>query len=161
MTRKENYLRAAGFERPDYIPMIFAINSASWDSYPQEFLCEQILAHPMLFGGAQPPELPFVQEYANVARKDEPYVDDFHCRWETTVNGITGTVVGHPLADWADFAKYTPRTPTSAAASVPWTGRRFGQPTMPPPTSFTWVGCATVTPFCSCATSGGMILILD
>lgn len=111
MTEKENYLRAARFETPDHIPMAFAINQACWQSYPQEFLCEEILKHPLLFGGGQPPKLPFHPEFANVARKDKPYTDDFGCRWETTVDGITGTVVGHPLADWGVFARYQAPNP--------------------------------------------------
>lgn len=106
MTSKENYLRTVRFERPDYIPMAFCINDASWQSYPQEFLCEQIQRHPRLFAGFQPPKLPYQPVFANVARKDAPYTDDFGCRWETTMDGITGTVVGHPLADWEDFSRY-------------------------------------------------------
>ena len=38
MERKENYLCAVRFERPDYIPIVFCINDACWQAYPQEFL---------------------------------------------------------------------------------------------------------------------------
>lgn len=106
MTKKENYLRAVRFERPDYIPMVFAINDACWQSYPQEFLCEQIEKHPRLFEGYSIPKLPYHPHFANVARKDEPYTDDFGCVWQTTVDGITGTVVKHPLADWDNLKTY-------------------------------------------------------
>lgn len=51
MNKKENYFKAVRFERPDYIPMVFAINDACWQAYPQEFLCEQIEKHPRLFEG--------------------------------------------------------------------------------------------------------------
>ena len=138
MERKENYLRAVRFERPDYIPIVFCINDACWQAYPQEFLgeihtvfppfynfrmrqnlwpnalaklcgaalVEMQLTHPLLFPGYVPPDLPFTPQFARVARKDHPYTDSFGCRWETTTDGITGTVVGHPLADWNDFPAY-------------------------------------------------------
>lgn len=111
MTHRENYLRAVRFERPDHIPMVFCINDACWQSYPQEFLCEQIQRHPKLFGDFPPPRLPYRPAFANVARADRPYTDDFGCRWETTVDGITGTVVGHPLADWENFSRYSAPNP--------------------------------------------------
>ena len=103
---RSNTIRAVFFEKPDYIPMRFQINLACWHHYPQEWLVEQILNHPLLFPGYQPPALPYVPQYPLVARKDEPYIDDFGCRWETADNGITGTVVGHPLADWDAYKTY-------------------------------------------------------
>ncbi len=103
---KSNVYRAIFFETPDYIPVRFAINDACWHHYPQEWLAQQIDDHPLLFSGRKPPELPYTPVYAFVARKDEPYVDDFGCRWETTDNGITGTVVGHPLSEWDAYEHY-------------------------------------------------------
>lgn len=106
MTQKQNYLRAVHFERPDYIPMSFCINESCWQNYPQDFLCEQIERHPLLFENYQIPELPYIPEYAPVARKKEPYTDDFGCVWKTTEDGITGTVTEHPLMDWNNFQTY-------------------------------------------------------
>ncbi len=103
---ESNLYRAIFFEKPDIIPMSFHINAACWHHYPQEWLVEQILAHPLLFPGYTPPKLPHTPHYALCARKDEPYTDDFGCRWETADDGITGTVVGHPLADWAAYGTY-------------------------------------------------------
>lgn len=80
MERKENYLRAVRFERPDYIPIVFCINDACWQAYPQEFLVEMQLTHPLLFPGYVPPDLPFTPQFARVARKDHPYTDSFGCR---------------------------------------------------------------------------------
>lgn len=111
MTSKENYLRAVRFERPDYIPMAFAVNPACYAAYPQEAIFELLESHPLLFPDYKRPELPYTPEYASVARKDEPYRDDFGCVWTTTMDGITGTVTGHPLADWADFDGYVPPDP--------------------------------------------------
>lgn len=106
MNQKENYFRAIRFERPDYIPMVFAINSACYDAYPQEALFELMESHPRLFPGFKAPPLPYRPQYPAIARKGIPFRDDFGCVWETTVNGITGTVTQHPLADWECFSGY-------------------------------------------------------
>lgn len=103
---KSNKHRAIFFEKPDYIPMCFAINSACWHHYPQEWLVEQMLRHPLLFPDFEPPKLPFTPKYGLCARKDEPFTDDFGCLWVTTDDGITGTVVKHPLADWDAYEEY-------------------------------------------------------
>lgn len=103
---KSNRQRAILFENPDYIPMSFAVNPACWHHYPQEWLAEQMERHTLLFPNFKAPRLPYTPEYALVARKDEPYTDDFGCVWKTTDDGITGTVVEHPLEDWAAYAKY-------------------------------------------------------
>ncbi|NLG52416.1 MAG: hypothetical protein GX541_00340 [Clostridiales bacterium] len=106
MTERENMLRVIRFERPDYIPMKFCINNACWQNYPQEFLFEQMEAHKFLFPDFKRPEGKYVPEFHSVGRKDEPFVDDWGCTWETAENGITGTVTKHPLAEWAAFENY-------------------------------------------------------
>lgn len=103
---KSNVYRAVFFEKPDIIPMTFAINDACWHHYPQDWLMEQMERHPLLFPDFKPYELPYTPNYGLCARKDAPYTDDFGCVWETTDDGITGTVVGHPLEDWAAYSNY-------------------------------------------------------
>ena len=94
------------FERPDYIPMTFHINNACWTAYPQEALWDLMESHPFLFPDFVRPKDHFVPSYPNVARKDQPYVDDWGCTWETTMDGITGTVTKHPLNDWSNYETY-------------------------------------------------------
>lgn len=106
MTHRENMLRVLRFEHPEYIPMGFWINDACWNHYPHEALFELMESHPHLFPGFKRPKGIFVPQYGNCARKDHPYTDDFGCLWETTEDGITGTVVKHPLADWNNLANY-------------------------------------------------------
>lgn len=106
MDHKENYLRTVHFDRPDHIIMTAVINSACWNAYPQEFLCEQMEKHPKLFPGFLRPQLPFVPQYGCNAIKDTPYTDFFGCTWHTTMDGITGTVLGHPLENWEAFECY-------------------------------------------------------
>lgn len=106
MTHRENILKAIHFETPDYIPISFHINDACWQAYPQEFLLEQIEAHPLLFPNNKLPQIPFTPNFIKVARQNEPYIDDWGCLWETSVDGITGTVTKHPLSDWTNFQNY-------------------------------------------------------
>ncbi len=103
---RSNLHRAIFFEKPDYIPVTYAINDACWHHYPQEWLVEQMLRHPLLFPGFTPPKLPYTPDYKLCARKDAMYIDDFGCGWSTADDGITGTVTMHPLADWAAFEGY-------------------------------------------------------
>lgn len=103
---KSNYLRAVLFEKPDYIPMAFHINDACWRHYPQQALFDLMEAHPLLFPNFLRPAGIYVPDYGLCARKDQPYTDDFGCVWRTTDEGITGTVVSHPLANWDDYTHY-------------------------------------------------------
>ena len=123
MTHKENYLKIVHFERPDYINMCAAINAACWNFYPQEFLCEQMEKHPKLFPGYVRPELPYTPVYGCNAKKDEPYTDGFGCTWYTSTDGITGTVLGHPLEDWNCFPDYKGPDPNvcDGLGPVNWT----------------------------------------
>lgn len=105
MNPRENYLRAVRFENPDYIPMQYCINPACWQVYPQQ-LMELMEAHPFLFPGFKRPELPYKPFFHPIARKGQPFQDDWGCVWETTMDGITGTVTKHPLESWDSFAGY-------------------------------------------------------
>jgi uroporphyrinogen decarboxylase len=117
----ENTLRAIRFERPEYIPMIFWINPACWHHYPREVLCELMAGYPLLF-----PD--FTCKYENLPelapweQASKPYTDAWDCVWETTDDGITGTVTQHPLADWDALQSYTPPDParTNGMAAVDW-----------------------------------------
>jgi uroporphyrinogen decarboxylase len=114
----ENTLRAIRFERPDYIPMVFWINPACWHHYPREVLLELMARHPLLFPepDSQPPAL------APWERAPRPHVDAWGCTWETTDDGITGSVTGHPLADWAALESFTPPDPnrTNGMGPIDW-----------------------------------------
>lgn len=99
----DNFSKAIRFERPDYIPMRFVINVACWHHYPKEFLWEMMEEHKFLFPGFVRPAPDWEPECPLVARRDAPYTDPMGCTWVTADDGITGTVCGHPLADWDAF----------------------------------------------------------
>lgn len=103
---RDTLLRAIRFEKPDYIPMTFHINDACWDHYDQNALLDLMEDHPFLFPDFQRPSVPVKPEYDANARVTEPYTDDFGCVWKTSMNGIVGSVVEHPLADISKYATY-------------------------------------------------------
>ena len=106
-----NLLKAARFERPDRVPMIYHVNASCWAHFPQEALVELMAEHPLLFPDFVPPDLPYSPPLAPNARAGEPFTDPWGCVWETSIDGIVGTVTGHPLEDWASFENYTPPDP--------------------------------------------------
>jgi len=111
MTARENKLRAIFFQRPDYIPVIYAINNSYYFTEDPEDVFDLQERHPKLFPNfVRPDSKSFLEDFRKrlplVARKDEPYTDNFGCVWETPIDGMTGTVTKHPLADLGDFASY-------------------------------------------------------
>lgn len=103
---RNTLLRTIRFERPDYIPMTFHINAACWDHYDQDALQQLMAEHPFLFPNFQPAPTPLAVEYDANARADAPYTDDFGCEWHTTMNGIVGSVLCHPLADMGKYPTF-------------------------------------------------------
>ncbi len=99
----DNFTKAARFERPDYIPMNFAINAACWHHYDKNALLDLMEEHKLLFPNFKRPSDDWTPYIPLVARKNEPYTDPMGCTWITSDDGITGTVKQHPLADWSSF----------------------------------------------------------
>lgn len=118
---KETILKTIRFEKPDYIPMTFHINESCYDSYAPEDLFYLMEQHPFLFPEFKAPKN-FTQTYAENARKDQPYTDDFGCVWETAINGIVGSVHKHPLEDWKNYKNYCLPDPekSTGLGSVDW-----------------------------------------
>jgi uroporphyrinogen decarboxylase len=117
----ENTLRAIRFERPEYIPMIFWINPACWHHYPNEALFELMSEHPLLFPDFNSEDIT-LPESAPWEQANKPYTDSWGCVWETTDDGITGSVTQHPLIDWDVLKDFTPPDPaeTNGMAAVDW-----------------------------------------
>jgi uroporphyrinogen decarboxylase len=111
----DNALRAIRFERPDHIPVVFWINPACWHHYPPDALRELRAGHPLLFPSVEagPPAL------APWERAGGPYVDAWGCTWETTDDGITGSVVRHPLANWDALESFAPPDPDKSNGMGP------------------------------------------
>lgn len=117
-TIDRNTVRAIRFERPDYVPIVFWINPACWHHYPRELLLELMDCHRMLFpdfGGEDEPE----PDLAPFERAAAPYTDAWGCVWQTTDDGITGAVTGHPLADWGALECLVPPDPSASNGVIP------------------------------------------
>ncbi len=98
--------------------MIFSISCACWHHYDQAALQDLMEAHPFLFPNFKRQDK--VQpHYGLNARKDEPYTDPWGCVWETSDDGITGSVHGHPLSDWSDFEGYDAPDPERTDGTYP------------------------------------------
>jgi len=118
MTPRENLLRAIRFERPEHIPMTFHINGACWHHYDPDALQELMAAHPLLFPGFTRQAVVTPVLLPN-QRRAVPYTDPWGCVWETTDDGITGSVHGHPLADWSAFAGFRAPDPEITDGTYP------------------------------------------
>jgi uroporphyrinogen decarboxylase len=125
MTPRENKLRAIRFETPDYIPVSFHINGACWHHYDNGALQDLMEAHPLLFPGFVRRATVTPSSQPNQLR-DTPYTDPWGCVWQSSDDGITGAVHGHPLADWAAFDAYVPPDPDTTDGTFPvdWGGLR-------------------------------------
>jgi len=114
----ENTRRAIRFERPEHIPVVFWINPACWHHYPSDALLELVSGHRLLFPDPElePPAL------APWEHAGQQYMDAWGCTWETTDDGITGSVTRHPLADWDALEGFTPPDPgeTNGMAPIDW-----------------------------------------
>ena len=117
----QNTLRAIRFEQPDYIPIVFWINPACWHHYQPEALFDIMAEHPILFPEFGPQNEP-IPEIALWERAGEPYTDAWGCTWETTDDGITGAVTGHPLEDWNALDSFTTPDPaeTNGMKKMDW-----------------------------------------
>ncbi len=102
----DNDLRAIRFCRPGFIPMKYVVNSACWHHYDFHELCDFMLERPFLFPGFRSPSAPYQPVHGVNARCGQPFCDVWGCTWATSEDGITGAVVGHPLADWVAFSSY-------------------------------------------------------
>lgn len=118
-TAKENLLRAARFEQPDYIHMSIGVMPACWDFYPQDAMQDLMEGHPLLFPTFKRSSERIIPNYAPWRRADAPFLDSWGCVWETNRDGFTGAVVKRPFQGWDEFAGYTPPDPDEQSGWVP------------------------------------------
>ncbi|VGO18014.1 uroporphyrinogen decarboxylase family protein [Pontiella sulfatireligans] len=118
MTPRENFLRTVRFERPESIPMTFHINAACWHHYDPNALQDLMEAHPFLFPDFQRQER-VEPVYELNQLKDKPYTDPWQCVWETTDDGITGSVHQHPLLNWESLAAFPVPDPGASDGTYP------------------------------------------
>ncbi len=115
LSERENYIRNATFRRPEWMPVHVAISDATWDALRGE-LEQVLLRHPTLFPDFRPGARDYEHyQFAPAHRAGEDFTDAWGCTWRSSVNGLEGVVIHHPLADWAALESFAPPDP-----SVQW-----------------------------------------
>ena len=101
LSDRENFLRNASFECPEYMPANIHISGASWDQWRDEM--EDVVArHPRIWPDFERGKRDWDHyDYGPAHTKNVPFEDSWGCVWETSVSGIEGVVKKSPLADWA------------------------------------------------------------
>jgi len=108
MTETENYLRAAEFRYPQWIPFNVNLMPGTWQKY-RENLEELVMCHPLIFGSHEKGS----RNFDNIpdSYQEGEYTDEWGCVWRNVHSGLMGQVVFHPLADWNNFKNYEPPDP--------------------------------------------------
>lgn len=121
---RENYLRAADFAYPDYIPCVISVFWPVWNTY-REKLEEIAERYQLLFPGFKRGAFKYEGE-PGVPYIDETLVDPFGCVWRFNIKGYQGEVIKHPLEEWSKWRKYDFPDPDAglpvegSASLVPW-----------------------------------------
>ena len=130
MNGRENTLRAIHFKGPKYIPVSFKINPSYYFSEDTEAVFDFQQRHPALFPGFVRPGEDFLDRLREslppTARANTPFRDDFGCLWLSSMEGMTGTVVEHPLCELEDLSGYSFPDPDkcSGIGPVDWQEQR-------------------------------------
>ncbi len=103
---RENYIRNATFKGPEYIPVSVGISPASLITGGAAM--EEVMArHPVFFPDFERGKINFEHYKFLPEETIGEIVDPWGCKWQCSVNGIIGTVVEHPLADWSALENLT------------------------------------------------------
>lgn len=109
MTERENFLAAASFEGPDWIPCSVWMMPATWARYRGD-LEDLVLRHPMLFPGFERGQVEF-DEFAATYRENELHIDNWGTVWDNRRSGLEGLPVRYPIADWSALDTYVSPDP--------------------------------------------------
>jgi uroporphyrinogen decarboxylase len=110
MTDRENYIRAATFGSPEWIPCSMGFSPLTLRQHKTD-LDSLMRAHPRIFPEYDPETFDFYDTMPVVYRKGERYTDTWGCTWDNVIEGLEGQVIGHPLADWSVLDRWNPPDP--------------------------------------------------
>lgn len=109
LSDRENWLRAARFQSPEWVPCLVGFSPLTWKVHRRD-LESIVLDHPRIFPEHKEGGVDF--DWMPLAYRDgEPYRDNWGCVWRNTYEGLEGQVVEHPLADWRALPDYRPPDP--------------------------------------------------
>lgn len=101
MTIRENFVRTARFEYPEYLHCQIGTTPGAWQRFGKD-LEEIVLAYQDLF--RTPPK--WEAGEAPKPREKTTYTDEWGVVYESVRDGISGEPKGHPLADYAALDTY-------------------------------------------------------
>jgi uroporphyrinogen decarboxylase len=110
MDNRENYMRAATFQSPQWVPCSMSFSPFTLQRHPKE-LGQLMLSHPRIFPEYDPHTFDYADEMPAVYRQGEMFKDNWGCLWANAIEGLEGQVVGHPLADWKSLETWRPPDP--------------------------------------------------
>jgi uroporphyrinogen decarboxylase len=110
MDHRENWIRAATFRWPAWIPCSMGFSPMNIRQYRQD-LGTLMHEHPRIFPEYNPDTFDYCDEMPPVYRKGELHTDNWGCVWDNAIEGLEGQVVGHPLADWSALGAWHPPDP--------------------------------------------------
>jgi len=108
MNIRENFLRAAEMNGPEWTPCSVSISPPLWSKY-RERMEDLVLRHPRIFGEYEQGSRDF--DDFGIRRKGNRVTDEWGCIWTFLVDGLQGQVVKHPLEDWEKLKSYRPPDP--------------------------------------------------
>lgn len=109
LSERENYLQTIEMREPEWIPCRVSFAMATWHKH-REKLEELVLRHPRIFPDFKKGSVDF--DDFGLQRKDKTAVDEWGCVWHFFVDGLSGQVKEHPLADWSAFDSFKPPKPS-------------------------------------------------
>jgi uroporphyrinogen decarboxylase len=110
MDHRENWIRAATFRSPEWIPCSMKFSPMNIRQYRQD-IAKLMHEHPRIFPEYDPVDFDCFREMPPVYRKGELHRDNWGCVWDNAIEGLEGQVVGHPLEDWSALAGWQPPDP--------------------------------------------------
>ena len=119
MLPRDNYLRNARMQTPQWIPSLIIVSGASWKEHGGD-MQEVVRRHPALFRSPENDRarLDYL-DLSFVEFEGEQFTDSWGCVWSQHLDGLEGIVSGHPLADWDELTGYAPPDPLVQADRGP------------------------------------------
>jgi len=119
LSYRENYLRNASFQYPEFTPMHIGISGASWDQWRDEM--EVVVArHPKIWPDFEKGKRDWgTVDFGGGYTAGERFKDAWGCVWETSINGIEGVVVEAPLDPWENWDSWQAPDPLKTADRGP------------------------------------------
>ncbi|HOZ47917.1 MAG TPA: uroporphyrinogen decarboxylase family protein [Candidatus Hydrogenedentes bacterium] len=119
LSYRENYLRNASFEGPEYMPVHLAISNASWDQW-REAMEDVVERHPRIWPDFRKGQRDWDHfDFGPANTKDAPFTDAWGCTWLSSTNGIEGVVVDAPLKSWRAWGEWEAPNPLETADRGP------------------------------------------